>query len=108
MGDQQVLSVAVFDLVEGKEKQCLQLLREFYDLLQRKDYSRDLLLRDAKNPQRCINVRFWASEQARAEAAEDPEVHRYWVQLPGLIEMQAVYERLEAVPGFPSDKEQLY
>ncbi len=107
MADQQVLSVAVFDLIEGKEKQCLQLLREFYDLLRRKNYSRDLLLRDGKNPRRCINVRFWKSEQARAEAAEDPEVHRYWAQLPNLIEMQAVYERLEAVPGFPSDKEEL-
>ncbi len=108
MADPQVLSVAVFDLIEGREQECLRLLREFYGLLRRKHYSRDLLLRDAKNPQRCINVRFWISEQARTEAAEDPEVHRYWAQLPNLLDMQAVYERLEGVPGFASDKDELY
>lgn len=102
-----VLSVAVFDVIHGKEQECLQVLRELYALLRRKNYSRDLLLRDSRQPERIINVRFWTSEQARQEAAEDPEVHRYWVQLPNLLKMREVYERLEGVPGFASAKEEL-
>jgi quinol monooxygenase YgiN len=102
---QEIHSVAVFDLTEGKEEECLKMLRDFYALLRRKGYSRDLLFRDAKQPRRLINVRFWRSEEDRAEAQEDPEIHRYWTRLPALLEMHEVYERLEPVPGFPSELE---
>lgn len=107
MPDQEVQSVAVFDVIEGQEQECSRVLRELYDLLRRKNYSRDLLLRDSKQPQRWINVRFWRSEQARMEAAEDPDVHHYWLQLPNLIRMQWVHERLEPVPGFNATREGL-
>ncbi len=102
MPDQQVLSVAVFDLVPGREQQCLELLRELYGLLRRKGYSQDMLFRDPKSARRYINVRLWNSEELRREAAEDPDVHRCWARLPELLEMRTVYERLETVPGFPS------
>lgn len=102
MPEQQVLSVAVFDLVPGREQECLQVLRELYGLLRRKNYSQDMLFRDPKSARRYINVRLWNSESVRHEAAEDPEVHRYWVRLPELLEMHAVYERLDSVPGFAS------
>ncbi len=106
MPDQQVLSVAVFDLVAGREQECLQVLRELYRVLRRKGYSRDMLYRDPKSARRYINVRLWNSEDMRREAAEDPDVHRHWVRLPDLLEMRSVYERLEGVPGFASQPEQ--
>ena len=102
MPDQQVLSVAVFDVIPGHEQECLALLRELHGVLRRKGYSRDLLYHDPKSRSRYINVRVWNSEQQQREAAEDPEIHRYWVRLPEVLEMRAVYERLESVPGFPS------
>lgn len=108
MPQEQVLSVAIFHIVEGRETECLRVLGELHDLLKRKNYSRDLLLRDAKRPQRIVNVRFWMSEQTRIEAAEDPEVHRCWLRLPELLEMELVLERLDAIPGFPSQKEELF
>ncbi len=104
MPEQQVLSVAVFDLVPGREQDCLALLRDFYRVLREKGYSDNLLFRDPKSARRYINVRFWRSEQKQKDAAEDPEVHRFWLRLPELLEMHAVYERLETVPGFPSER----
>lgn len=108
MPEYQVQSVAVFDVLEGKEQECLEVLRALYGRLQQKNYSRDLLFRDSKQPQRMINVRFWRSEQARKDAAEDPDIHRYWLRLPELLHMLEVYERLEGVPGFASRKEDLF
>ncbi len=107
MHEDPVQSVAVFDLVEGKEAECLDVLRQLYDLLRRKGYSRDMLLRDSKLPRRYVNVRFWFSEEKRRQAAEDPEVHRYWLRLPELMIMRDVAERLESVPGFAATKEEL-
>ncbi len=104
MPAQQVLSVAVFDLIAGREQECLQLLQDFYGVLREKGYGTNLLFRDTKSARRYINVRFWNSEQKQKEAAEDPEVHRFWLRLPELLEMHAVYERLESVPGFASER----
>src|SRR5512146_55859 len=100
MDDPRVQSVAIFDLVEGREAECLDVLRQLYGLLRQKGYSRDLLLQDPKEPRRYVNVRFWTSEEKRREAAEDPEVHRFWLRLPDLLVMRDVSERLEPVPGF--------
>ncbi len=102
---QEVRSVAVFDVLPNKERECLQWLLEFYSMLRRKNYSRDVLLRDPNQPLRYINVRFWTSEDARSQAQEDPEVHRYWLRLPELMDMLEIYERLEVVPGFSGEKE---
>ncbi len=107
MQDEHVQSVAVFDLVEGMEAECLKVLRQLYDVLRRKDYSRDLLLHDPKLPRRYVNVRFWTSEEKRRQAAEDPDVQRCWVKLADLLIMRDVSERLERVPGFAASKEEL-
>ena len=93
----EVTALAVVEAFEGKEEECLHLLREFYAVLRRKQYSRDLLYRDHKNHRRFINVRYWRSAQAAKEAHEDPDVHRFWKRLSEIGEVTAVYERLEDV-----------
>ena len=98
----ELLSIAYIWPEAGKDEETAQVLKELYSLLRRKAYSRDLLYHDPKSRSRYINVRVWNSEQQQREAAEDPEIHRYWVRLPEVLEMRAVYERLESVPGFPS------
>jgi len=93
----EVMALAVVEAFDGHEDECLELLRDFYATLRRKRYSRDLLYRDQKNPRRFINIRYWLSARAAADAQEDPDVHRFWRRLSEIGEVTAVYERLEDV-----------
>jgi quinol monooxygenase YgiN len=95
----ELLSIAYIRPDEGKDGETLQLLSELYGLLRRKGYSRDLLYRDLKDKGRFVNLRYWASEEARDEAHEDPEVHRLWQRLGNLSKVEAVLEKLEAIEG---------
>lgn len=93
----EVMALAVVEAFDGNEEECLHLLHEFYAVLRRKQYSRDLLYRDLKNSRRFINIRYWRSAEAAAEAQEDPDVHRFWKRLSEIGEVTSVYERLEDV-----------
>jgi len=90
----EVLSMAVMEPFEGKEAEFEQVLTDFYAMLRQKNYSRDELLRSTKSPH-YVNMRHWLSEEARREAHEDPDVHRYWAKIGLLCQMRAVYETLE-------------
>ena len=91
----EILAMAIFVAKEGKQEELLSVVREFYSMLQRRGYSRDVLYRDAKNPRRFIHLRYWKSEQTRADAHEDPEVHRFWQQMGLLCDMESVTEGME-------------
>ena len=91
----EILAMAVIKAHAGKEEELLQLLREFYSVLRTMNYSRDLLYRDGGG--RFVNLRYWASEEARDAAHEDPNVHRFWRQLADICEIEHVYEKLEQV-----------
>jgi quinol monooxygenase YgiN len=91
MADLPLVAIAVMEPFDGKEEEFLQVLQGLYLLLERKNYSRDLLFRDGRNPERFFNVRRWNSSEARADAQEDPDVHHYWAQLGLLCNMRAVH-----------------
>ena len=91
----EIMAMAIFVAREGKEEELLGVVRKFYSMLQRRGYSRDVLYRDAKNPRRFIHLRYWKSEQTRADAHEDPEVHRFWQQMGLLCDMESVTEGME-------------
>jgi hypothetical protein len=97
--EKEILALAVLEPHIGREDECLNLLREFYDLLKAKGYSQDLLFRDVKQEttarERFVHLRIWASHESRDEAMQDPEVHRYWMKLPELCTITTVYETLE-------------
>jgi hypothetical protein len=78
------------------EQECLESIRLLYDVIRRKNYGRDLLLRDV-NDGCWIGVRFWASEEARREAQEDPDVLRLWERLGRLCTVDRVREQLEKI-----------
>ena len=91
----EITALAIFVAKDGKEEELLGVVRNFYSMLQRKGYSRDLLYRDGKNRRRFIHLRYWKSEETRAEAHEDPDVHRFWQQMGQLCDMESVTERLD-------------
>ena len=91
----EVLSMAVMEPFEGKEQEFEGVLTDFYAMLRKKNYSHDELLRSANG--HYVNIRHWLSEDARAQAHEDPDVHRYWAKIGLLCQMRAVYETLESV-----------
>lgn len=94
---EQIVSLAVMEALPGKEEELLSMLRELYTMLYSKNYCRDSLHRDTSRPDRFVHLRRWTSAQSRAEAQADPDVHRYWLKLPELCIMAAVYETLETV-----------
>lgn len=98
--DNEILALAILEPHPGKEEELVEMLRELYELLFRKGYSRDRLFRDAKRPGQLVHLRYWTSEQNREEAQQDPEVHRFWLRLPELCRLTTVHEELEAVIDF--------
>jgi hypothetical protein len=90
-------SMAVLKAHEGKEPELLQFLREFYTMMRDKQYSRDMLFQDSKQPGVLIHVRIWLSEEARKTAVQDPDVHRYWMNLPELGTITSIHEELKPV-----------
>lgn len=96
MGE-EIVSVAIIEALPGKEEELIAMLRELYSTMRAKGYSRDVLRRDASRQDRFVHTRFWKSEEMRAEAQHDPEVHRYWLRLPELCNIPVIYESLETV-----------
>jgi hypothetical protein len=95
MPSNEILSLAILEPVAGKDEECLAFLREFYSLLHRKGYSQDLLYRDAKTPGQFVHLRIWRSDEARSEAQQDPEVHRFWLRLADFCAITTIHETLE-------------
>ena len=96
--DPEILAIAIVKPFDGREHDVLALLTEFYAMLARKGYCRDLLYRSHKDPSRFFNLRYWKSDEMRREAAEDPDVHRYWHELSTMGAVETVYEQLEEIP----------
>lgn len=94
---EEVLSIAFVQPQEGHEAELISILKELYTLLERKQYSRDRLYRDVRNSHLLVNLRYWRSEQARREAQEDPDVHRFWARLGQICRVEPVYESLEEI-----------
>jgi quinol monooxygenase YgiN len=94
---EEIVSLAMIEALPGKAEQLVSMLRDLYTLMHTKGYSRDSLRRDTSRPDRFFHTRYWKSEETRTEAQHDPEVHRYWLQLPELCTIPAVYESLETV-----------
>jgi hypothetical protein len=95
----ELVSIAYVRPAERNEQQTLEILAQLYTLLRNKNYSRDLLYRDATDHRRMINLRYWRSEEARQEAHEDPEVHRLWQRLSEVSKVEGVIEKLELIEG---------
>lgn len=94
---EEVLSIAFVRPLEGQEAEVLAVARALYALLERKQYSRDLLYRDTRDPHLLVNLRYWRSREARELAHEDPDVHRFWARLGQICRVETVYERLEEI-----------
>lgn len=95
---EEILSIAIYEPLEGLEAAALKTMRELIEALAAKGYSRDLLYKDA-GPQYVL-LRYWRSEETRKSAQEDPEMHRLWARLGNEIRILKVYERLVGI-GIP-------
>ncbi len=92
MGE-EILSVAIFESLPGKDKDAVATLRELFAALSAGGYSRDLLYRDEQL--HFVLTRYWKSEGARRAAQEDPEVQRCWAKLGNEVRILTVYETLK-------------
>ncbi len=92
-----LLSIAVVEPLPGAEQETLRLMRELNATCARKGYSRDALYRDANEPAVLVNLRYWSSSEARRQAQDDPDLHRYWRELGLICKPRRVYEMLEPI-----------
>jgi len=92
----EILSVAVFVPLAGKEQDGLATDRELSALLAERGYSRDQLYRGSEGE--FVLVRYWKSDEARRTALEDPEAQKRWARLAHEIRILKVHESLEEVP----------
>jgi quinol monooxygenase YgiN len=99
---QEILSIAIFETLQGSQEAALATMRELTAALARGGYSRDLLYRDAKGEGQYVLLRSWKSEEARRAALEDPDVLRCWAKLAHEIRIVRVYETLEEVSSQPT------
>ncbi|HET9695877.1 MAG TPA: antibiotic biosynthesis monooxygenase [Terriglobales bacterium] len=95
--DHEFLAIAIIRAHQGHDLDVLELLRNFYQMLSQKGYSRDELFRSEKDRDALVNLRYWQSDDKRREAAEDPDVHRYWHALSEIATVEKVYEQLKQV-----------
>lgn len=95
--ESEILAIAIVKPFAEHEQEVLTLLDNFYGMLASKGYSRNLLYRSSKDPSRLVNLRYWKSSEKLREASEDPDVHRYWLQLSAIAEVERVYEQLYEV-----------
>jgi quinol monooxygenase YgiN len=94
---QDIFAIAVVRPEEGYEEEVLRILRDLYAVMTQKNYSRNVLYRDAKDPRRLVNLRYWTSEDARTRAQEDPDVHRHWARLGQVAKVEQVMEQLDEI-----------
>lgn len=92
---QEILSVAIFNPLPGKEADALATMRELRVALSAGGYSRDRLYRDGNG--QYVVVRHWKSDEARRAALEDSEVLRSLAKLAQEIEIVKIHERLDEV-----------
>lgn len=92
----EILSVAVFAPLAGKEEEALATVRDLSSVLAKGGYSRDVLYREPEGEY--VLVRFWKSDESRRAALEDPEAQRCWAKLAHEIRIVKVHESLEEVP----------
>jgi hypothetical protein len=92
---EEILSVAIFEPLPGKETDSLATIRDLIAALSAGGYSRDFLYRDSKTRREYVLLRYWKSEDAPRAALEDPEVLRCWAKLSHEIRTLKVYEKLE-------------
>jgi heme-degrading monooxygenase HmoA len=92
---EEILSVAIFDALPGKEEAALSTLRDLREALSKGGYSRDRIYRDGNR--QYVVVRYWRSEEARRAALEDSEVLRSLAKLAQEIEIVKIHERLDEV-----------
>jgi antibiotic biosynthesis monooxygenase len=93
----EFLSIAFVEPLPGREEECVVLIRELIAVCARKGYSRDVLYHDTQDPGILVDLRHWNSAEARAQAHEDPDLHRFWRQLAQVCRVQKIYEALEPV-----------
>jgi quinol monooxygenase YgiN len=93
----EIFSIAIFETLEDQEAEALATMRELLSALAAKQYSRDSLHRNGKEPRHYVLLRHWRSEEARRNAHEDPEVQKFWARLGHLIRIVTIYETLEEV-----------
>jgi hypothetical protein len=66
MGE-EILSVAIFESLPGKDKEAIATLRELFAILSAGGYSRDVLYRDAH--MHFVLTRYWPGRAGRSRSA---------------------------------------
>ena len=76
-----IVAIAAAEVFPGKEAEFENLARELFDLIRKKDYGADRLVRSLRQPNLYYDIRDWSSREAAEQAHRDPEIHSLWTRL---------------------------
>ncbi len=76
-----IVAIVSAEVRPGAEEEFLSLSRELFELIRRKGYGSDRLIRSTKQPNLFYDIRDWTSSDAAGRAHADPEIHALWARL---------------------------
>lgn len=93
------VSVAVSEVLPGRESEFLSLTGELHRLIRQRGYGSDCLLQDAMNPTLYYDVRTWASAEAVERCDADADVQSLWRRLDKTMRMQLLVGNARFIEG---------
>jgi quinol monooxygenase YgiN len=76
-----IVAIVSAEVRPGSEDEFLRLSRELFELIRRKGYGHDRLIRSTNKSNLFFDIRDWASGDAADRAHSDPEIHALWARL---------------------------
>lgn len=76
-----IIAIAAAEVFPGKEAEFENLARELFDLIRKKAYGSDRLVRSLRQPNLYYDIRDWSSREAAEQAHRDPDIHALWARL---------------------------
>ncbi len=74
----------------GKEAEFETLAGQLFELIRRKDYGTDRLLRSLRQSNLYYDIRDWASQETAEQSQGDPELHALRARLAGICKVTEV------------------
>ncbi|MGH9704888.1 MAG: antibiotic biosynthesis monooxygenase family protein [Candidatus Acidiferrales bacterium] len=85
-----VVAIVVAEVFPGKEAEFETLAAQLFELIRRKDYGTDRLLRSLRQSNVYYDIRDWASQEAAEQSQCDPELQALRTRLAGICKVSEV------------------
>ena len=85
-----VIAIVVAEVFPGKEAEFETLAAQLFELIRRKDYGTDRLLRSLRQANVYYDIRDWASQEAAEQSQRDPELQSLRARLAEICKVSEI------------------